>query len=354
MADLLPTFQRPERPAGGLSGSAFLSVIVPVYNCAAYLEQCLDSLLAQNVAGFEVLLVDDGSTDASGAICDAYAQRDARVRVTHKPNGGVSSARNLGMELARGAYVLFVDADDYVETHFVREMGAQIERHDVVVCAYDRVKVEGAQPFVLGPSGALSMADLYEHTLSTLLVGGGCCNKAFRLAPIRQYGLHFDTRIAVGEDMLFLIQYYRHCQSAYFVSGVLYHYRFNEVSSNEAGFSQKAITPATASILLAMDEMEQHIDRSVRHQAEALDYRKARSSLRLFFQMVLTRKLNRTLLADIRRNIRQSLFTFLKSRHSKTLERVVAAAIAVSATPTYVLARAAAPLLKERLGAYRT
>ena len=354
MADIFPNLQQPGRPAEGFDEAASLSVIVPVYNCAAYLEQCLDSLLAQDVSRFEVLLVDDGSTDASGAICDAYAERDARVRVTHKPNGGVSSARNLGLELARGAYVLFVDSDDYVEADFVRLMGEQIGQHDVVVCAYDRVKVEGAQPFVLGSSGALSLDQLYEHTLSTLLVGGGCCNKAFRLEPIRRHGLRFDTRIAVGEDMLFLVQYYQYCQSAYFESRVLYHYRFNEVSSNEAGFSQKAITPATASILVAMAEMERFIDRSVRHQAEALDYRKARSSLRLFFQMVLTRTLNRALLVEIRRNIRQSIFTFLRSRHSKALERVVAAAIAVSATPTYALARVVAPMLKAQLGAYRT
>ena len=91
-----------------------VSVIVPVYNAEKYLPACLDSLLAQSLTDFELLLVDDGSRDASGAICDEYAVRDSRIRVFHIPNGGVSAARNLGLDHARGEFVVFVDADDRV------------------------------------------------------------------------------------------------------------------------------------------------------------------------------------------------------------------------------------------------
>ena len=91
-----------------------LSVIVPVYNVAAYLPRCVDSLLEQNGVELEILLVDDGSTDASGSICDGYAARDSRVKVIHKENGGLSSARNAGLDAAEGEYLTFVDSDDYL------------------------------------------------------------------------------------------------------------------------------------------------------------------------------------------------------------------------------------------------
>jgi hypothetical protein len=186
------------------------------------------------------------------------------------------------------------------------------------------------------------------------MIGGGCCNKIFRMEIVRELSLRFDTRIAVGEDLLLLVQYLKRCRSAYYIGEILYHYRYNEASATEAGFTSHKLSQGSISVLTAMDEMEQHIDRGVRYQADAMDYRKSRSSLRLFFQMVLARSPEPVVLKAIQKHIRRSLFTFLKSRHSKTLERVVAAAIAVSATLTYVSARAAAPLLKERLGAYRT
>ena len=92
-----------------------ISVIVPVYNTEKYLRRCVDSILAQTFTDFELLLINDGSTDSSGAICDEYAQKDSRVRVFHKENGGVSSARNLGLDNAKGEYIAFVDSDDYID-----------------------------------------------------------------------------------------------------------------------------------------------------------------------------------------------------------------------------------------------
>ena len=90
-----------------------ISVIVPVYNVEKYLCKCVDSILVQSYTNFELLLIDDGSTDSSGLICDEYAAKDLRVRVFHKQNGGLSSARNVGISIAMGEYVIFVDSDDY-------------------------------------------------------------------------------------------------------------------------------------------------------------------------------------------------------------------------------------------------
>jgi len=99
-----------------------VSVIVPVYNVEEYLGRCVDSILAQTYTNLEVILVDDGAKDSSGAICDEYAARDARVRVIHKENGGLSSARNAGIDAAKGDWLEFVDSDDWIEPDAVESM----------------------------------------------------------------------------------------------------------------------------------------------------------------------------------------------------------------------------------------
>ena len=96
-----------------------ISVIVPVYNTAKYLETCIESILASTFTDFELILVDDGSKDGSGIICDKYSQKDGRIRVVHKNNGGVSSARNAGLEIARGKWITFIDSDDFIKPTFL-------------------------------------------------------------------------------------------------------------------------------------------------------------------------------------------------------------------------------------------
>ena len=99
-----------------------VSIIVPVYNVEKYLQRCIESILTQTETDFELLLIDDGSKDKSGLICDEYAQKDKRVNVIHKENGGVSSARNLGIEKANGEWMCFIDADDYVRQDFLSDI----------------------------------------------------------------------------------------------------------------------------------------------------------------------------------------------------------------------------------------
>lgn len=114
-----------------------ISIIVPVYNAEPTLCKCVDSILAQTYPHFELLLIDDGSKDKSGTICDAYAEKDSRVRVFHKSNGGVSSARNLGIDNINGSYLTFVDSDDYVDRnyllHLIEALGGNM---DLVVGGY--------------------------------------------------------------------------------------------------------------------------------------------------------------------------------------------------------------------------
>lgn len=133
---------------------SLISVIVPVYKVEQYLPQCVESLLNQTCPNLEVLLVDDGSPDGCGSLCDGYAERDSRVRVIHKPNGGLSDARNAGIEAARGDYLAFVDGDDWVEPDAYSAMLAAAEQYGAeLVCAgrYDEDGQTGAQTLGLCP-----------------------------------------------------------------------------------------------------------------------------------------------------------------------------------------------------------
>ena len=113
-----------------------VSVIVPVYNSEKYLNRCVDSILNQTYRSIELILVDDGSPDNSGRICDEYAEKDSRVRVIHKANAGVSAARNSGLEVASGDYATFVDSDDYIEPDMYSDMMEKVNQYncDVVMC----------------------------------------------------------------------------------------------------------------------------------------------------------------------------------------------------------------------------
>lgn len=126
-----------------MNRETMLSVIVPVYNVEAYLPRCVDSILAQTHSNLEVILVDDGAKDASGAICDAYAAKDPRVKVIHKENGGLSSARNAGLEIASGEYIAFVDSDDWIEPDAYQHLLEVMERYDVRLVCGGRYDVDG-------------------------------------------------------------------------------------------------------------------------------------------------------------------------------------------------------------------
>lgn len=110
-----------------------ISVIVPVYNVETYLKRCIDSILTQSFRDFELLLIDDGATDCSGTICDEYIAKDDRIRVFHKPNGGAADARNYGIDHAKGAYLTFIDPDDYVVCNFLEAMYCMITKHQADV-----------------------------------------------------------------------------------------------------------------------------------------------------------------------------------------------------------------------------
>lgn len=167
------------------------SIIIPVYNVERYLEQCVRSVLGQTFGDFEVILVDDGSTDSSGKLCDSFASRDARVHVIHQPNAGSSAARNTGIAYASGDYVLFMDGDDFwLDASFLERVSSILRQHPVDVVEFDAIKFnDGEQPVVHedGHKGRPSMEvclamqknreALFCHLIQHNAIVGSACNK---------------------------------------------------------------------------------------------------------------------------------------------------------------------------------
>lgn len=189
-----------------------ISVIVPVYNVEKYLHRCIESILAQTFTDFELLLIDDGSTDKSGNICDGYAQKDKRIMVFHKKNGGVSSARNLGIDNATGIWLYFVDSDDLIDKDaFNIFMDKVIPNIDLIMAGYYVVAGDGT--IVERPKNKRETNLTYQEALkemfkpSDLGYQGYLWCKIFKNQIIKDNLLYFDENISFNEDRLFIINY---------------------------------------------------------------------------------------------------------------------------------------------------
>ena len=188
-----------------------LSVIVPVYNTEKYLRECIDSILAQTFRDFELILVDDGSTDGSGAICDEYAKQDERIRVIHQENGGITVARKSGVRAARGEYVTFVDSDDWIDKDMYRIM-LEEETADIRIC--NLIKATNTGMFELSCLVEPGYYDkrkldtyfyqsmLFDFDLCQPAVHPSLCTKLIRTDIIRNVIVNVDDSITYGEDAL--------------------------------------------------------------------------------------------------------------------------------------------------------
>ena len=190
------------------------SIIVPIYNAEKYLAPCIKSILAQSITNFELLLVNDGSTDNSGEICEEYASKDSRVHVFHKPNGGVSSARNLGIREAHGEWITFCDSDDLVYpnwlNNYILEENTNIDLIQQSVIA-DQNIFQGKMCPEYGYINKCKPLDFIKimHECNAL---GYVWIKAFRKSILTANGIHFNENIVYKEDELFVLDYLPHCR----------------------------------------------------------------------------------------------------------------------------------------------
>lgn len=201
-----------------------VSIIVPVYKAEKYLHRCVDSILAQTFTDWECILVDDGSPDGSGAICDEYAAKDYRIQVIHKENGGVSSARQSGMDAAIGEYVIHADPDDWIEPEMLYEMFSEAisNDYDLVICDfyYDyghSFNLELQRPSALNSRALL--LDLLEDRLHA-----SCWNKLVRRSLFLKYQIRFPEGFSLYEDMYLITSLLLHEVKISYINKAYYHY----------------------------------------------------------------------------------------------------------------------------------
>ena len=217
-----------------------ISVIVPVYNAEAFLDACIQSIRAQSYENWELILINDGSKDRSGEICSRYAAADTRIRYFEKQNGGVSSARNMGLEMAEGDFISFVDSDDTVVVDYCeRLLEKMTDQTDMVVLGLQYAYPDGALKTVPSriQSGSVGREEMVAQIIDDGTASGftlhSVCAVLYRAKIIKQQALRFDTALKYNEDGFFNTEYFLHCQKSVYVDykQPVYHYRMNAQSA---------------------------------------------------------------------------------------------------------------------------
>ncbi len=227
--------------------NSLISVIIPVYNVESYIKQCVDSVTGQTYTNLQIILVDDGSTDSCGKICDEYAAADKRITVIHQENGGLSSARNSGIEAAAGDYIIFVDGDDWIDADTCEKALAAAETHntDVVLWSYIREFSHNSMPkYSFGEEDKLFEGEDYRKVYKRLIgpVGeetaipqnmemlSSACTKMYKRLLINELRF-FPTSVVGSEDIPFNTAYFSKAKSLYYIGKCFYHYRKSDSSS---------------------------------------------------------------------------------------------------------------------------
>ncbi len=220
-----------------------VSVVVPVYNMEKYLCRCMDTLLNQSTDDMEIILVDDGSKDESAEMCDDYAKKyPDLIRTVHKENGGLSSARNAGIDVSKGEYVIFPDPDDWVEPDYIARLLEIYDQYSPdLACVGHFVDYESGESVVANkntPFVTLDRLDAQKALMSYPNVCGFAWNKLYKLSIIRQHNLRFLDDVGTTEDMDFAYRYLKYCQNICFDPQTrVYHYFQRGDSATLCGFS---------------------------------------------------------------------------------------------------------------------
>lgn len=257
-----------------------VSIIVPVYNAEKTLKRCVDSILGQEYEDFELILVDDGSTDGSGSLCDAFGNQDSRVRVIHKENGGVSDSRNMGLKLARGKWLQFADSDDWVTADATRLLvrKAEADSCDMVVADFYRVigdrvshkgDIEEDQVLSREEYAAYMMENPSDYYYGVLW------NKLYRRELVERYGLRMNTEISWCEDFLFNLEYIRRAERFGALRTPVYYY----VKTKGSLVSQSMSISKVVKTKLTMFE---YYNNFYKHVLDEEDYEKNRVQMYRF------------------------------------------------------------------------
>ena len=311
-----------------------ISVIVPIYNAEAYLDRCIQSIISQTYANFELILVNDGSTDKSLEICNNYASRDSRIIVISQKKSGVSSARNQGIEIAKGEWITFIDADDFVDNNYIDALKLHINSENslmLIIQGYKKLSggnidstIEFPDITIQGIEFGLAFKEygIMEH--------GQPWGKLYNRSLLQEKKIRFNRDISYSEDLLFMLEYILHCDFIKFVQGSLYNYvidastlsqRYNSFESEFLLFTEYTrLNKAIANKFTFAPT-----DKSQRCGALML--------MRSIYSMFINKDKSRKERYDIIRNIRKEKYTYIKKYYKPQITLFKAIKLALMINP---------------------
>lgn len=229
-----------------------VSIIIPIYNVEQYLSQCIESIITQTYTDFEVLLINDGSTDKSGEICDNYALKDSRIHVFHKKNGGVSSARNVGIEHATGEWINFIDSDDWISPDYLEKLMQDTPIADLTFWGFTIHNPDGSQTEykpteqnAYGKKNIESVLAYLKQNQQQIEYLGYTWNKLFKTSIIKEKKIRFIENLSTREDEIFTLSYASQINSIKVKSSLSYNYR-----NLESGLTHKRKSTNEYSVLI--------------------------------------------------------------------------------------------------------
>lgn len=291
--------------------NSLITVIVPVYKVEKYLNRCVDSILAQTYTNFECILVDDGSPDNCGKICDEYAQKDRRVRVIHQKNAGVSAARNAGLDIAKGEWIGFVDSDDWIEPNMYEVLYKDVieQNCDCAICDFIG-KPKRKNPKII--------TETVEALISIFAKNGYGGYSFLRLINAKKIGsIRFDEKISYMEDSKFFYGVFENCKTIYWDNAQLYHYEQNEDSvTHKYGLSDEAKSAILMLDKIFETENRLKVKKSINESRLQIIYNFA-------FFYIKNNDLKNTDYKSLKNKLKQNFFIILKSKNFSIKMKIV-------------------------------
>lgn len=294
---------------------SIISIIVPVYNVAPYIKRCAESLRSQTFFDIEIIFIDDGSTDGSAEICDAYALEDSRIKVIHQANAGVSSARNVGIQVAKGEFIGFVDADDFIDKKMYEELYKVMQACGADISCCDLAFFDGEKITESGKTGEVAVLN-GEQTFAKMLdtsayLRMGVWNKLYRREIIGD--IQFEVGRHMSEDLLFLIETVLEVEKVAYIQKPLYFYyrqREGAATRKKYGNYEKQRIESTQKLVDVVRNRHGSI------LEEAILYKCINGDLTAFNKMIAADVVDRDTIIYVKNDLKKEIRSVLSSRIS--------------------------------------